>query len=147
MRFQLRIDPEKEERVLVSAHRRSALVDQIEALVTGNEEDDRLAAYSEDDMRMLTFAEIELIYAEDGKTLALDQDGTLWRLRQRLYELEEKLPEYFVRLSKSAIANQRSIVRFNAGFSGAVDAQLRCGRKESVSRRCFVEMKRRLSVK
>ena len=147
MRFQLRIDPEKEERVLVSAHRRSALVDQIEALVTGHEEDDRLAAYSEDDMRMLSFAEIELIYAEDGKTLALDQDGTPWRLRRRLYELEEKLPEYFVRLSKSAIANQRSIVRFNAGFSGAVDAQLRCGRKESVSRRCFAEMKRRLSVK
>lgn len=147
MRFQLRIDPEKEERVLVSAHRRSALVDQIEALVTGNAGEDQLAAYSEDDMRMLAFSEIELIYAEDGKTLALDREGTPWRLRQRLYEMEEMLPDYFVRLSKSAIANQRSIVRFNAGFSGAVDACLRCGRKESVSRRCFAEIKRRLSVK
>jgi DNA-binding LytR/AlgR family response regulator len=147
MRFQLRIDPEKEERVLVSAHRRSELVDQIEALVSGAAAADQLAAYSEEDMRMLVFAEIELIYTEDGKTLALDQDGTPWRLRQRLYEVEEMLPGYFVRLSKSAIANQRSIIRFNAGFSGAVDAELRCGRKESVSRRCFAEIKRRLSVK
>lgn len=147
MRFQLRIDPEKEERVMVIAHCRSELVDQIEALVSGSAGQDGLAGYSEDDMRLLAFSDIELVTVEDGKTLAIDHAGTPWRLRQRLYELEEMLPAHFIRLSKSAFANLRCILRFSAGFSGAVDAVFRCGRKESVSRRCFAEIKRRMNGK
>lgn len=147
MHFQLRIDPEKPELVVVRAHRRSELVDQIEALVTDRVEKNQLIGYTEDDMRMLSFSEIQCILVEDGLTVAVVGKDEKYRLKQRLYELEEILPESFIRLSKSALANEKHLVRFAAGFSGAVDAVLRCGRKESVSRRCFAQIKRRVNEK
>ena len=70
MHFQLRIDPEKPERVVVCAHRRSELVEQIEALVTKGTEENQLTGYTEDDMRLLSFSEIQCILVEDGCTMA-----------------------------------------------------------------------------
>lgn len=147
MHFQLRIDPEKPERVVVCAHRRSELVEQIEALVTKGTEENQLTGYTEDDMRLLSFSEIQCITVEDGYTLAVVSKDETCRLKQRLYELEEILPDCFIRISKSALANEKHLVRFTAGFSGAVDAVFRCGWKESVSRRCFAEIKRRMNGK
>lgn len=147
MHFQLRIDPEKPELVVVRAHRRSELVEQIEDLVTGSTEKNQLAGYTEDDMRMLSFSEIQCILVEEGVTVAVVGKDEKYRLKQRLYELEEILPDAFIRISKSALANEKHLVRFTAGFSGAVDAVFRCGWKESVSRRCFAEIKRRVNGK
>lgn len=147
MHFQLRIDPEKPERVVVCAHRRSELVEQIEALVTKGTEENQLTGYTEDDMRLLSFSEIQCILVEDGCTMAVVDKDEKYRLKKRLYELEEMLPESFIRISKSALVNEKHLVRFTAGFSGAVDAVLRCGWKESVSRRCFAEIKRRMNGK
>ena len=143
VKFQLEIDQAKPEMVLVTAHRRSELTDRIEALVNESAVDDRLQGFTEDDFVMLKFEEIEYIMMENGKTFAVDGKGDCYRLRQRLYELEEMLPASFIRISKSALANEKHLVRFTSGFSGAVDAVFRCGRKESVSRRCFAEIKRR----
>lgn len=147
MHFQLRIDPEKPELVLVRVHQRSELVDRLEALVTECPEEDQLTGYTEDDMRMLHFSEIQCITVQDGHTVAVVSMTEVYRLRQRLYELEDRLPAGFIRISKSALANEKHLVRFNAGFSGAVDAVFRCGWKESVSRRCFAQIKRRMNEK
>ena len=143
VKFQLEIDQTKPETVVVTAHRRSELTDRIEALVNQAAGEDHLQAFTEDDWLILKYEDIEYIMMENGKTFAVDGKGESYRLRQRLYELEEMLPAYFIRISKSALANEKHLVRFSAGFSGAVDAVFRCGRKESVSRRCFAEIKRR----
>ena len=65
------------------------------------------------------------------------------RLKQRLYELESILPPTFIRINKSTLANEHRIDRFDAAFSGGVDAVFRCGYREYVSRRCFAEIRRR----
>ena len=41
------------------------------------------------------------------------------------------------------LANEHRILRFDAAFSGGVDAVFQCGYREYVSRRCFVEIRRR----
>lgn len=143
MKFRLVIDTTKPEEVVATVHRRSTLTDRIEGLVLKSAGEDQLPGYTEDDMLMLRFADIQLITVVDGKTYAVDGSGKEYRLKQRLYELEERLPACFIRISKSALVNEKHLLRFTAGFSGAVDAVLRCGRKESVSRRCFAEIKRR----
>ena len=145
MKFNLVIDQEKPEEVLATVHRRSELTDRIEELVLQYAGEDQLPGYTEDDMLMLKYADIELITVVDGKTYAVVPGGTEYRLKLRLYELEELLPKCFIRISKSALANEKHLVRFTAGFSGAVDAVFRCGRKEAVSRRCFAEIKRRFN--
>ena len=63
--------------------------------------------------------------------------------QDRLRDLEQILPSYFIRINKSTLANEHRIDRFDAVFSGGVDAVFRCGYREYVSRRCFAEIRRR----
>ena len=146
MKFKLIIDNTGEEEVVVRAHSPSALTEQIEALVLAREGTDQVIAYTEDEVRMLKFSDIECITVLDGKTWAIDTRGRRYRLKLRLYELEQILPSFFIRINKSALANEHRLERFSASFSGAVDAVFRCGYKEYVSRRCFAVIKRRYGL-
>jgi DNA-binding LytR/AlgR family response regulator len=143
MKFKMIIDQTKDEEIVATVHSPSGLTEKIQQLVQEYTGTDRVAAYVEDDVQMLPFAEIACITVIDGKTFAVDSKGRQYRLKQRLYELEAVLPQSFIRINKSAIANERLIERFAATFSGAVDAVFRGGYREYVSRRCFAEIKRR----
>ncbi len=143
MKFKMIIDQTKDEEIVATVHAPSALTEKIQQLVQEYTGMDRVAAWLEDDIRMLPFDQIACITVMDGKTWAVDQTGKRYRLKQRLYELEAVLPASFIRINKSALANEQLIERFAANFSGAVDAVFRGGYREYVSRRCFAEIKRR----
>jgi DNA-binding LytR/AlgR family response regulator len=91
----------------------------------------------------LTFREIECITIIDRKVIAIDTLGNHYRIQDRLRDLEELLPSYFIRINKSTLANEHRILRFDAVFSGGVDAVFQCGYREYVSRRCFADIRRR----
>ncbi len=146
MRFKLVIDQDKEEEIVATVHRRSALTDEIEALVAGAERVNELTGYTEEDTVILKIGQIECICVEDGKTFAVYADGVKYRLRGRLYEAEAQLGADFVRINKSAIANWNRIRRFKASIAGAVDIEFKSGHVEYVSRRCFAELKRRYDL-
>ena len=147
MKFRLIIDKEKEEEVVATVHSRSSLTEKIETLVLEDTGADRVAAYTEDEVKLLAFSDIECITVLDGKTYAIDNQNQQYRLKMRLYELEKMLPGYFVRINKSSLANEMRLDRFQATYSGAVDAVFRCGYREYVSRRCFSQIKRRFLSK
>ena len=143
MKFSLIIDKSQEEEVVIRAHSPSILTEQIEALILAHNNRDRIPAYTEDEMRILKFSQIECITVLDGKVTAIDTSGKHYRLKLRLYELEPMLPASFIRINKSAFANETRLKEFSATFSGGVDAVFQCGYREYVSRRCFAQIKRR----
>ena len=143
MKFKLIIDPTAEEQIVATVHEPSALTEKVQQLVQEYTGADRIAAFIEDDIKMLPFSQIVCITVQDSKTYAVDTKGIRYRIKQRLYELEPVLPTSFIRINKSAIANEQHIERFAATFSGAVDAVFRGGYREYVSRRCFAQIKRR----
>ena len=143
MKYRLIIDKEAEEEIVVTAHTPSLLTQQIENLVCSYSGADSILGYREDEMRKLTFREIECITVIDRKVIAIDADGGRYRVQERLRDLEAVLPSYFIRINKSTLANEHRILRFEAAFSGGVDAVFRCGWREYVSRRCFAEIRRR----
>ena len=145
MKFKLIIDKEKDEELLITAKERSPLVDEIEALISKHL--GRIPGYTEDDIKMLAVSEIECVTVLDGKTYAIDSQNRRYRLKARLYELEQQLPASFIRINKSALANEKALDRFAVAYTGAVDAVFKCGYREYVSRRCFAQIKRRFSVK
>ena len=145
MKFKLIIDKEKDEEVVATVHTRSALIDEIESLISKHT--DRIPGYTEDDIKMLSVSEIECITVLDGKTYAIDSKNQSYRLKQRLYELEEQLPSSFIRINKSTLANETALDRFTVTVAGSVDAVFKCGYTEYVSRRCFAQIKRRLEQK
>ena len=145
MKFRLIIDNEKDEEVVATVHARTALIDEIEALISKHT--DRIPGYTEDDIKMLSVSEIACITVIDGKTYAIDSQNRQYRLKQRLYELETQLPSSFIRINKSALANETALDRFSVTYAGSVDAVFKCGYREYVSRRCFAQIKRRLEGK
>lgn len=146
MKFKIVIDKTKEEEIVATVHEPSALTEQIQQLVMEYTGTDRITAYGEDDTVILKFQQIVCITVQDGKTYAIDTKGKQYRLKQRLYELEGLLPASFIRINKSAIANENHIQKFAANFSGAVDVVFQGGYREYVSRRCFAQIKRRYGL-
>ena len=145
MKFKLIIDKTKEEEIVATVHEATELTTKIEELVLRYSGTDKLPVYTEDEAKMLPFSRIECITVIDGKTYAIDNENRHYRIRLRLYEVEKLLPGYFIRINKSALANEKRIERFTATYSSAVDAVFKCGYREYVSRRCFAEIKRRLA--
>lgn len=143
MKYRLIIDKNAEEEIIAVVHAPCALTQQIENLVCSHSGADSLMGYRDDEMRRIAFSDIECITIIGRKVIAIDADGARYRIAERLRDLEGMLPSYFIRINKSALANEHRILRFDAAFSGGVDAVFTCGYREYVSRRCFAEIRRR----
>ena len=143
MKYKLIIDKNAEEVIIAVVHAPSSLTQQIENLVCSFSGAECIMGYRDDEMRKLAFSEIECITVLDRKVIAIDTLGNQYRVQDRLRDLEEILPSYFIRINKSTLANEHRIARFDAVFSGGVDAVFQCGYREYVSRRCFGSIRRR----
>ena len=147
MKYKLIIDKDAEEEIIAIVHSPSSLTQQIEDIVCNFSGVDSIMGYRDDEMRKLMFSEIECITILDRKVIAVDTSGNQYRIPDRLRDLEEILPSYYIRINKSSLANEHRILRFNATYSGGVDAVFHCGYREYVSRRCFAEIRRRYERK
>ncbi len=143
MKFKIFIDKEKEEEIIATVHKRTKLIDEIEALVVNEDTVDEIAGYDDDGIAILKLESIEAFYIENSKTYAVCTDKKRYRIKSPLYELEKILPNNFKKLNKSNIANMNHIVRFKTLLNGAVDAEFKSGFTDYISRRCFAELKRR----
>ena len=143
MKYKLIIDKDAEESIVATVRAPSSLTARIEDLVRSFSGPDGVMGHREDELRMLPFPDIECITVLERKVTAIDTLGHHYRLQERLRDLEEILPSYFIRINKSTLANENRITRFDAAFSGGVDAVFRCGYREYVSRRCFAQIRRR----
>lgn len=144
VKFKLIIDKTAEEEVLARVHQKNYLTDKIEEEVRNYAGENELVAYTQDDIKVLRYSEIECVTVINSKTYAFDTNGKRYKLRQRLYEVGESLPGYFIKINKSSYANRKRIERFSAAFSGSVDVIFKNGYKDYVSRRCFAEIKKEL---
>lgn len=143
MKYKLIIDKDSEEEIIAIVHAPSSLTQNIEDLVRSHLGTDFIIGYREEEVRKLSFGEIECITIIDRKVVAIDTRANHYLLKERLRDLEDILPAYFIRINKSALANEHRIQRFDAVFNGGVDAVFYCGYREYVSRRCFSEIRRR----
>jgi len=147
MKYKLIIDKSAEEEIVATVHAPSLLTTQIENLVCNYTGADFLLCYNDDEIKKLSFDQIECITVIDRKVTVIDSESNQYRIQDRLRELENVLPTYFIRLNKSTLANEHAIVKFKAIFNGSVDAIFKCGYREYVSRRCFAEIRRRYEGK
>ena len=147
MKYRLIIDREAEEEIVATVNAPSSLTEEIENLILRHSGSEYIMGFRDDEMRKLAFSDIECVITEERKVIALDSRKNRYVIKDTLRELEDILPSYFIRINKSALANEHRILRFDAVFSGGVDAVFACGYREYVSRRCFAQIKRRYGVK
>lgn len=147
MKYKLIIDKEAEEEIVVTVHEPSVLTEQIENLVRGFSGAESIMGAMDDELRKLSFDEIQCITVIKRKVIAIDHEGKEYRIQGTLRELENLVPAYFIRINKSTLANEHRIARFDTAVSGGVDAVFKCGYRDYVSRRCFSEIRRRYGIK
>ena len=147
MKFKLIITKE-EESITLCVHKRTPLTDKIEELVNNNEisiEGININGYLEKDIVPLKLEEISRFYAEDDKCYA-SVDSKTYQIKKRLYQIEEILPSYFIRINESSIINIYFIKRFNTSWTANVFVELKDGVRVYISRRQLKIVKERLGI-
>ena len=142
MKFEIFIDKECEERVIVYAHEKTKLTDAIQQLVT---ETDTLIGYNGKQYVKLSFADVYCFIVEENKVFALTESERL-QLKSRLYNLEEITPESFVKINQSCIIDTNKVERFDASVSGTLLVKLKNGYRDYVSRRNLKKVKERFGI-
>lgn len=92
--------------------------------------------------------EISFIYyieSVDKRTFVYTKENC-YESKLRLYELEESLGSYFLRISKSMIVNLKKIKSVKSDLSGRMEASMLNGEKIVISRSYVKEIKRRLDL-
>jgi DNA-binding LytR/AlgR family response regulator len=86
------------------------------------------------------------VYAEGGKVYA-ETSGGRFQMRQRLYELEERLDaKRFVRISNAEIVNLGWIRGFDLSFAGTICVRMKNDAVTYVSRRYVAKIKQVLGL-
>ena len=104
-----------------------------------------IAFYKDTSEYFLDLAEI-LFFETDGSKIFAHARNDAYEVKLKLYELEEILPRYFCRISKSTIANIKAIYALDKSFSGTSTVQFYNTHKQvHVSRHYYQLVKEKLS--
>ena len=143
MKLQIVIDSNRDEEIIVYAHNKSPLVIEIEELVNSRSVD--LIGYAQNETVKLNLNDIYCFITEDNKVYALTENEK-FKIKSRLYQLEEKLDNNFVKINQSCIANIKKIDRFKATVGGSLTVVFENGYVDFVSRRNLKNVKERLGL-
>ena len=143
MKLQIVINPNRDEEITIYAHEKSPLVCEIEELVKSYSVD--LIGYTENETVKLNLNDIYCFFTEDNKVFALTENEK-YRLKSRLYQIEESLSDNFVKINQSCIANIKKIDKFKATVGGSLTVIFKNGHIDYVSRRNLKNVKERLGL-
>ena len=147
MKVEIRIVPEREAPGLILevpalTPRLEALAQRLSAL-----DDGTLPGFQGERAFLLETAALTCLYAQDKGVFARREDGEVFALRFRLYELEERLDRHtFVRISHSEMVNLKKIAALDLKLSGTIKMTLTDGTACYASRRYVKKIKEALGL-
>lgn len=146
MKIELKLDDScQEPSVIILTNK---MTDEVRALVKKllDATPQMLTGLRGDQLEILDQQRIIRIYTASGKVYARTEDGE-YALRQRLYELEDRLdPSCFVRISNSEIINLRKVKGFDLRLSGTICVSFFNQSMTYVSRRYVSKIKKILGI-
>ena len=141
MKYSINIDKDREEEVIIFAHERNRTVERLEAVL--QEIPCELVGFSGDEIVRITPKNALCFTVEDSKTYAVTEKGK-YQLKLRLYQLEERLGEDFIKINQSCIVNVGMIESFKTSLGGSLMVTLKGGYRDYVSRRQLKTVKERI---
>lgn len=103
--------------------------------------EENLIAYQEKEAISIRCMDVIRIFSANKSVYLETADGQ-FKIRERLYEMEEKLDKTkFVRISNSEIVNLRKIQRMDTSMTGTIKMYLQGDIETYVSRRCVSKIK------
>lgn len=144
MKFKLFINPNSQEIVEATVHRKNNFSTQLKQFVLSNGNSNVISAYDDKDLIMLNLDNIMMFTIIENKVFAICNNKQ-YRIRKRLYQIEETLPTNFWRINKSTIINRFYIHEFKETKTSGVNVIMKNGLSDYVSRRCFSKIRKELN--
>lgn len=149
MRVECKISADyKESYAVLHINKMTATIAQIISMLE-KESADSLTLAAEKDRKTYFIRpdEISIIRTEGREITCYDKRKNRYILDKPLYELEQMLDAYLVRISKSAIVNISQIDHVEASFNGTMELVMKNGVMDYISRRFRKSFKERLGLK
>lgn len=143
MKCEIIIDPLQEEKVVVYAKEKSTLTEEIQRIT--EQYSTSLFGYKDSEIIKLNLSDIVCVSVIGNRVYAIC-DNEQYLLKERLYILEEKLPDHFIKINQSCLANIKKMERFDTSISGTLKIRFRNGHIDYVSRRQLKLIKERLGI-
>lgn len=137
------LDANREEEVIIYAHNRSDLVEELESMIEGKSK--TLNGYLRGEIVKLDVKGVYYFTVEDNKLYAYSEKQK-YLLKARLCNIEQILDNSFVKINKSSIANISKIQKFDASIYGTLKVVFKNGHTDYVSRRNLKNVKERLGL-
>ena len=141
MKYRIEFSETQNEDIVLIAREKSPTLLKIEAILSESER--TVFGYAEDRVVRLAIAQITAFTVEDAKVYALTAEGK-FRVKDRLYRLEEVFADTFVKINQSCLVNIAHIERFDATIGGALSVTLKGGYRDYISRRQLRTVKGRI---
>ena len=137
------INENEEERVLIYAHDRTRLVDDIESLVLSSEID--LTGSYDNEIIKIDINDVVCFISENNKVYALVGDKK-YQIKYRLYQIEELNLNIFIKVNQSCLANKTKIKRFESTIGGSLKVVFNNGYVDFIARRELKNVKKRMGL-
>ena len=134
--------PDKEEALIKTQSNSEEVKAAVELLEGGKH---KIPLLKDGETIFLETSSFYYIESVDKRTFVYSKEDC-FETRLRLYELEETLGTYFLRISKSMIVNLKKIKSVKSDLSGRMEATMLNGEKIVISRSYVKEIKRRLDL-
>ncbi|AGI48152.1 Response regulator of the LytR/AlgR family [Thermoplasmatales archaeon BRNA1] len=128
-----------EVRVTVQAPSRSVEVDDLISLIEGFSMSP-ISGYSDGSVVKIAKKSVIRFYSRDKRVYVDTLEGS-FSVKSPLYQLEEELPNNFVRISNSEIVNIDKILRLDMNLAGTIRIHLEGDIESRVSRRYLSKVK------
>ncbi len=137
---------ETDARVEIYAPAYSEQIRLIEQVAQATPEITQILGFSPAGHKLLPVEQIALFFTQQ-KRVCVRAQGEVFQIRQRLFELEERLnPKHFIRISQSEIVNLRFVQSLDFSIAGTISLKLKDGTTTFVSRRCLKNFKQQLGI-
>ena len=120
LKVKIEIDPDaKDVEVTIRCSEITSEVAQVQKLLSDRETSDPQISFYKDDAEYFLPVSRILFFETGGGTIRAHTADDDFEAKYKLYELEEKLPAYFLRISKSTILNTRRVYSITKNLAGA----------------------------
>ena len=137
------IKENEEERVLIYAHDRTRLVEDIESLVLSSEID--LTGSYDSEIIKIDINDVVCFISDNNKVFALIGDKK-YQIKYRLYQIEEFNLNMFIKINQSCLANKTKIKKFETTIGGALKVVFKNDYIDFISRRELKNVKKRMGL-
>ena len=141
MKYELILDENEEESIVIRAHYRNEMIIQIENII----KDNKLFGYGDGEIVPLSLSDVYVFYTSNGKVFA-NVGNEVYELKERIYNIESIVDDSFVKINQGCIVNVSRIEKFDSSIIGCIKVILKNGFSDYISRRELKNVKRRLGL-